>query len=212
MDALARWMPLVLVTAVLLLAAGNARRVRARLGHSPVTVFRSRSPAERARVWFAIAGLAVLAASSVWPRIATAPGLAAPRWLQALGLCALGAGPVLVLQGFGTLGTSWRIGVDEEHPTELVTRGVYRAVRHPIYAGLLWAFAGLVLLRPNLFYAAYAAGAAVLCTVQARREEAFLLSRHGPAYAAYLARTGRFWPRPTLGKSRMRRKSGHHNI
>jgi protein-S-isoprenylcysteine O-methyltransferase Ste14 len=205
-------MPLVLVAAVLLLAAGNARRVRARLGHSPITVFRSASRVERARVWFALAGLAVLAASSVWPRIATAPGFAAPRWLQALGLCVLGAAFALVLQGFGTLGTSWRIGVDLEHPAELVTRGVYGAVRHPIYAGLVWAFLGLLLLRPNLFFASYAAGAAVLCTIQARREEAFLLARHGPAYAAYLARTGRFWPRPTLGKSRMRRKSGNHNI
>jgi protein-S-isoprenylcysteine O-methyltransferase Ste14 len=163
MDTLARWMPLALVAATFLLAAGNARRVRARLGHSPVTVFRSRIPLERARVWLALAGL--------------------------------GAAPALVLLGFGTLGLSWRIGVDEEHPTELVTRGVYRAIRHPIYAGFLWAFGGLLALRPNLFSGVYAAGAAVLCTLQARREEAFLLARHGPPYAAYLARTGRFLPR-----------------
>jgi protein-S-isoprenylcysteine O-methyltransferase Ste14 len=43
------------------------------------------------------------------------------------------------------LGTNWsgRVAIKEDH--ELVTRGPYRWVRHPIYTGVLFAYAGTTL-------------------------------------------------------------------
>ena len=70
--------------------------------------------------------------------------------------------------------------------------GLYRMSRHPIYAGLLVAGAGLAVLRrrpePLLAHAALV----VVLTVKTRREEVHLLERFGPAYAEYRARTPRF--------------------
>ena len=197
MDTLVRWMPFAALTGVVLLAWGNARRIGRRLGYSPVTVFNSGEPIERARIYLAIACIVYLAATSVDPGLAAwAPGFLAPRWLCAVGLVLLAAALLLVLASFGTLGESWRIGVDEEHATELVTGGVYGVVRHPIYAGFLWCFLGLLALHPNLLFVLYAVGAFLLCRLQARREERFLIQRHGEAYEAYMRSTGMFFPAP----------------
>jgi protein-S-isoprenylcysteine O-methyltransferase Ste14 len=76
----------------------------------------------------------------------------------------------------------------------LVQHGPYARIRHPIYAGLLLEFAGLVLLRPT--------GATVLACaigffwvfVQARLEEVDLLQRFS-ACRKYMEQVPRFLPR-----------------
>src|SRR4029450_11991122 len=62
-------------------------------------------------------------------------------------------GRVLVLLGFtGTIvahlqmGDSWRIGVDSDETTPLVTVGLFCSVRNPIFSGMLLATAGLLLM------------------------------------------------------------------
>ena len=76
----------------------------------------------------------------------------------------------------------------------LRTHGLYRYVRHPIYAGVLAIGWGLA-LRSQLWLGLLLA---VLLTgvlhVKARYEEAMLAARHD-GYADYTARTPRFVPR-----------------
>ena len=76
----------------------------------------------------------------------------------------------------------------------LVERGIYRHIRHPIYAGLLLEFAALILVRPRRAVALACALGMLWAYLQARLEEVDLLQRM-PAYREYLARVPRFLPR-----------------
>lgn len=93
------------------------------------------------------------------------------------------------------MGDSWRIGVDQEERTELVTGGPFQAVRNPIFAGMIPTSLGIALLVPN----AVAVLALVLLIaaleIQTRLvEEPYLLEVHGSAYRDYAGRVGRFLP------------------
>lgn len=81
-----------------------------------------------------------------------------------------------------------------ERTTELVTGGVFRYIRHPMYASLIalaWAFffrdpswtAGLLALLATHF-----------CHLTARADEAECLAYFGQPYAEYMAQTRRFVP------------------
>ena len=75
----------------------------------------------------------------------------------------------------------------------LVERGVYRYLRHPIYAGLVLISIGLSLARGSLVGLALSLVLAVFFDLKARREEA-LLAETFSGYEAYAARTRRFIP------------------
>src|SRR6185503_12927289 len=76
------------------------------------------------------------------------------------------------------------------------TRGLHARVRNPGLAGIVLATAGLLLMVPTLLgvLAAVLVVAAVQVQVRAVREPG-MARRHGEAYSAYAARTGRFVPR-----------------
>jgi protein-S-isoprenylcysteine O-methyltransferase Ste14 len=81
-----------------------------------------------------------------------------------------------------------------ERTSVLVTTGIYRFIRHPMYAsllGLTWG-AALKSLTPPAVVLALVASAALLAT--ARAEEAENLARFGAEYRDYMRRTRRFVP------------------
>ncbi|MGD2070631.1 MAG: isoprenylcysteine carboxylmethyltransferase family protein [Gemmatimonadota bacterium] len=81
-----------------------------------------------------------------------------------------------------------------ENTGRLVTTGIYRYIRHPMYASLLFLAWGAVLKSvagPALLLGA-AATLALFATAKA--EEAENLARFGQEYRDYMARTRRFVP------------------
>ena len=97
------------------------------------------------------------------------------------------------------MGKSWRIGIDPGEKTQLVFTGAYRFVRHPIYALSIVLITGTLLTTPTLPMLAIALIHSVLLQIEARREEAYLLEKHGDSYAEYRGRVGRFLPRAFRG-------------
>jgi protein-S-isoprenylcysteine O-methyltransferase Ste14 len=93
------------------------------------------------------------------------------------------------------MGKSWRMGINPEDKTQLVISGPYAYLRHPIYAlsSLLMLCTMVILPSPAML----AVGFVHLFLLQweARREERYLTALHGPTYADYASRTGRFVPR-----------------
>ncbi len=87
---------------------------------------------------------------------------------------------------------SWRIGIDTETKTPLITTGVFRWSRNPIFLGMLLSLLGLFLVTPNVATTFFLIMGYVLIQVQVRLEEEFLAKAHGPEYAEYRKRVRRF--------------------
>jgi len=87
---------------------------------------------------------------------------------------------------------SWRIGIDEGQKTDLVTQGVFRYSRNPIYAGMIASVIGLFLATPNALTLMLMAIGIILIQIQVRLEEDFLLKMHGADYISYKNSVARF--------------------
>lgn len=94
------------------------------------------------------------------------------------------------------LGTNWSPSLEIGEQQTLTTTGIYRAIRHPMYASQgLWGLAQ-ALLMPN-----WIAGPGGLLAflafylVRVPQEERMMLDHFGDAYSAYSAQTGRVLPR-----------------
>ena len=93
------------------------------------------------------------------------------------------------------LGRFWSVTLTIRQTHELVTTGVYRHVRHPMYAAFfLWAVAQALLLPNWIAGPAGLVGFGTLFGLRVRREERMMEATFGDAYRAYAARTWRMIP------------------
>jgi protein-S-isoprenylcysteine O-methyltransferase Ste14 len=81
-----------------------------------------------------------------------------------------------------------------EKTTALVTTGVYRFIRHPMYASLLYLAWGVFLKRPGWLAASLALTATVFLHGTARAEEREDVGYFGDRYVSYMAGTRMFVP------------------
>ena len=104
-------------------------------------------------------------------------------------------GIVLASLAQQTMGESWRIGVDPAEQTELVTGGVFSAVRNPIFTAMVAVQAGTAVMAPTWLSVAGVVALVTAVEVQTRLvEEPYLARVHGETYAGYAYLTGRFIP------------------
>ena len=80
---------------------------------------------------------------------------------------------------------SWRIGIDAETKTELVTTGLFKFSRNPIFFGMILSMLGLFLATPNALTGLFLILGYVLIQIQIRLEEEFLTKQHGQNYESY---------------------------
>lgn len=86
---------------------------------------------------------------------------------------------------------SWRIGIDYDKKSELVTSGLFSISRNPIFVGMILSLLGLFLCLPTLFSSLFLALGYILIQIQIRLEEEFLLKEHGELYKNYLTKVRR---------------------
>jgi len=79
-------------------------------------------------------------------------------------------------------------------PDRLVTSGLYRYTRNPMYLGHLIFLSGLALTLHSRAAAVLTAGVAVWFDRRVRADEAQLQARFGPDYAVYRRRVRRWLP------------------
>lgn len=118
-----------------------------------------------------------------------------------------GAGTVLLFGGIAllvaaqlNLGASWRIGIEEGARPGLITNGLYRFCRNPIFLAILIMLTGYTLLLPTSLSIALLIGAFIGIRQQVLTEEAYLSRTYGDAFHAYARHVGRFVP--GIGKLR----------
>jgi protein-S-isoprenylcysteine O-methyltransferase Ste14 len=118
-----------------------------------------------------------------------------PNWVGWVGAVLFGLAIWLLWRSHADLGRNWTptLGIRDEHT--LVTEGVYRYIRHPMYAAhLLWAIAQVLMLHN------WIAGYSFLVVViphyllRVDGEEQMMLEQFGEGYGEYMQRTGRIIP------------------
>ena len=170
-------------------------RHRRRTGRWPFTL--SGSSTEQVAIGWSLT--IVSASCLVWIVLYTWRGSAvlgvwtAPPWCAWVGWACLVAALVLAKAAQVHMGASWRMGIVEEC-TELVTHGVFRYSRNPIYAGILLGFLGIVFITPAVWTVVGWLVTVVSIELQARLEERHLCATIGKTYERYASRVGRFVP------------------
>ena len=112
------------------------------------------------------------------------------------GLTCLAIGLWLFFRSHADLGTNWSVTLEVRKEHRLITQGVYRAIRHPMYSALALYSVGQALVIPN-WVAGFSnvTAFAVLLALRLGAEEKMMAEQFGDEYAAYSARTKRLIPR-----------------
>jgi protein-S-isoprenylcysteine O-methyltransferase Ste14 len=93
------------------------------------------------------------------------------------------------------LGTYWSVSLELRENHRLVTQGIYRHVRHPMYSALFLYSIGQALVVPNWVAGpSYLVAFGILFALRIRAEERMMLETFGDEYAGYMARTRRLVP------------------
>jgi protein-S-isoprenylcysteine O-methyltransferase Ste14 len=112
-----------------------------------------------------------------------------------MGVLVLGAALWLFRRSHVDLGRNWSISLKLRETHKVVKSGVYRLIRHPMYASFFLLGLGQFLLLPN-----WLAGCAGLIVVaifygfRVRREEQMMLQQFGGEYGSYQLGTKRIIP------------------
>lgn len=193
-----RFVPLVGVLLLMLLAfVWRPWLQYRRYGTWGVILFRTGGWGQRARdaalVLFALAVLGQAIDAAVRPQ-AIKPLLEGGVWRQAAGIACLFGGIAFVVLAQLQMGASWRIGIDDKQAPGLVTSGVFRFCRNPIYFAMITVVAGYALLLPTTLSFVLLAGTLIGMSTQARTEEAWLIKTYGDGFLEYARKVGRFFP------------------
>jgi len=113
----------------------------------------------------------------------------------AAGVLCFAAGLWILHLSHVDLGTNWSITLEVRENHRLVTEGIYRRVRHPMYLSFFLYAVGQALVLPNWVVGpSYAVVFGLLFALRVGREETMMLEEFGPDYQAYMGRTKRLIP------------------
>jgi protein-S-isoprenylcysteine O-methyltransferase Ste14 len=102
------------------------------------------------------------------------------------------AGLALLFWSLVSFGQSFRVGIDTEHPDQLITTGVFALSRNPIYAAFALILLGQFLIFPNWIILLYLGAGMWLFHRQVLREEEYLKQHYGKEYLEYCNRVRRY--------------------
>jgi protein-S-isoprenylcysteine O-methyltransferase Ste14 len=120
---------------------------------------------------------------------------ALPNWVGWIGVVLFGLAIWLLWRSHVDLGRNWTptLGIRDEH--RLVTEGVYKYIRHPMYAAhFLWAIAQVLMLHNWIAGFSFLVVTAPQYLLRVNDEEQMMLEQFGEEYRAYMERTGRMIP------------------
>jgi protein-S-isoprenylcysteine O-methyltransferase Ste14 len=187
---LSKFVFVVLVVGWYLIRYKYARRSR----RTPV-LRSDRGPREAALLATSLVGLGVLPLvyiASAIPHFATYAFSPIQGWLGLL----FAAVSLLMFQlTHRALGRNWSVSLDVREGHQLITDGVYRRVRHPMYSAFwLWTVAQALLLPNWVAGLSGIIGFGILFFGRVAREEQIMLETFGDCYREYMARTHRVVP------------------
>ncbi|MCB0665037.1 MAG: isoprenylcysteine carboxylmethyltransferase family protein [Saprospiraceae bacterium] len=119
--------------------------------------------------------------------------LLAIPWLQTFGFIIAILGLATSFIGQLQMRGSWRLSTDANRSAVgLITDGLFKYSRNPIYLGLIIAFFGFFLIAPNLGSLLFLLSMLLVLYRKIISEEAFLSQKVGDYYDNYASRTKRW--------------------
>ena len=119
-----------------------------------------------------------------------------PIWASLMGAVTFIFALWLLRRSHTDLGRNWLIAAETRDTQKLVTDGVFRYIRHPMYAAhLLWGIAQALLITNWIAGLSSLVIFLPMYLLRVRREEKVMLAQFGDEYRAYQHRTGRIIPR-----------------
>lgn len=116
--------------------------------------------------------------------------------LMMIGSLILILGCFVNIRGRFDLGKNWANQIKIYHDHTIISRGMYRHVRHPLYASIIWMFFGASLIYLNAF--AFLSNLLIFipCMYHRAKQEEILLSNEFEDYTYYQKQVGMFLPKP----------------
>ena len=115
--------------------------------------------------------------------------------IAVLGVVSLCGGLFLFYRSHADLGRNWSISLEIRNEHRLVTTGIYRLIRHPMYSSFFLLAVAQLMLLPNWFAGATGLiGVGMLYAFRIRQEERMMIERFGAEYRDYMAHTARLIP------------------
>ena len=90
------------------------------------------------------------------------------------------------------MGDSWRLGINSNEKTNLITNGLFRYSRNPVYLGLMISYFGFFFFFLNVLSLCFLVLSYVALEVKIRLEENYLESVHIDTFNAYKRRVRRW--------------------
>jgi protein-S-isoprenylcysteine O-methyltransferase Ste14 len=119
-----------------------------------------------------------------------------PAWVGWIGLVTFAVALWLLWRSHADLGRNWRVTTELREGHTLVTSGVFRHIRHPMYsAHWLWGIAQALLIHNWIAGLASLIILLPMYLLRVRREEQMMLEKFGEEYRLYMRQTGRIIPR-----------------
>ncbi len=119
-----------------------------------------------------------------------------PGWAGWLGVAIFGVALWLLWRSHADLGRNWSVAAEVRERQTLVTSGVFKYMRHPMYsAHWLWGIAQALLVHNWISGLASLVIFISVYLLRVPREERVMLNEFGDEYREYMKRTGRVLPR-----------------
>jgi len=115
-------------------------------------------------------------------------------WVAWLGLAVTIGGCAFAIWARATLGSNWSSMVTVKQDHELILRGPYAMVRHPIYSGLLLALTGTAITVGEIRAFIGLGLAFIVFLLKSAAEEKFMREEFSTEYARYSQRVRRLIP------------------
>ncbi|MEM9327905.1 MAG: protein-S-isoprenylcysteine O-methyltransferase [Bacteroidota bacterium] len=119
-----------------------------------------------------------------------------PLGLHIVGVLVMSAAMWLFYRSHKDLGRNWSVSLEIREEHQLISSGVYRFIRHPMYTAIwLWVIGQALLLNNYIAGLSGLVCFGLLYFFRVGQEEKMMAATFGEAYEKYKLKTGRLWPR-----------------
>jgi protein-S-isoprenylcysteine O-methyltransferase Ste14 len=148
------------------------------------------------RAFLGLGYTGALAVYAFFPALFEWAALPLPAWARWLGVFISVLSVLLIWWVQWALDVQFDTTLHIQANHQLITRGPYRWIRHPMYTSLFLLGLGWLLLCANWFIGApLMVAILLLMVVRVKKEEAMLIEVFGKDYLTYMQETGRFLPK-----------------